>query len=116
MKKLLMILLLCCFLFVGNSCSNKEEPTPEQEVTLTELELKNYKDTFNEGEEFSKGLLVVIGHYSDNTTKEITEYTINSDAYNKSAKGTYTITVTAGSKSQTYTVEVGNVVELPQAA
>ena len=117
MKKLLLILLCGCFLLLGNSCSNKgEEPTPQPDpdkVTLTEIELKGYKDTFDLTEDFDKGFLEVIGHYSDNTEKEITEYTINSDAFKKGEKGTYTITVTADSKSQTYTVVVGNVADLP---
>lgn len=78
-------------------------------VYVTDINLSNYKTSFINGEEFSKGDLVVNASYSNGTTKNITEseYTLDSSSYNKNVAGDYTITVTALGFTKTYKVTVG---------
>ena len=66
------------------------------------------KTSFNYGEAFSTGSLVVKATMSDKSTKTLTssEYSVNSSGYKSTTSGNYTITVTYGSVSTSYSVTV----------
>ena len=70
----------------------------------------NYKTEFDFGESFSSAGLVVTAHYSDGTSKEVTDYTVDSSTYDFLSPNNYEITVSYTengiSASVTYTVRV----------
>ena len=83
-------------------------------ATITKLDVNtgNAVIRFSKGEAFSSSGIVVMGTYSDGVMlvlEEGTDYTVDSTAYNKDAKGTYTITVKSAedqTKTDTYSVNV----------
>lgn len=60
------------------------------------------------GESFSSEGLVVKANYESDITRVVTDYAVNSDAYDSSTAGQKTITITYGEKSTTYNVTVIN--------
>ena len=58
------------------------------------------------GESFSSEGLVVKANYESDITRVVTDYAVNSDAYDSSTAGQKTITITYGEKSITYNVTV----------
>jgi len=77
-------------------------------VFVKSITVSGGKISFNYGESFSTGNLVVNATMSNNTSKKLTtsEYTVNSSSYKSTTAGNYTITVTSGSASATYSVTV----------
>ena len=118
MKKLLGLLLLS---FCLVSCSNNQDVVnnnekkeevidnnKEESISLVGIELSGYKEEFKDGEAFNVGNLKVMGVYSNSTKKEITNYSVDSTAFDKNKKGTYTIIVTYLEFSKSYNVNVIN--------
>ena len=72
------------------------------------IEVSGVKTTFNYGEAFATGDIVVKALMSDTTTKTLTdsEYTVNSSSFDAFTAGSYTITVTSGTLTESYTVTV----------
>ena len=118
MKKILGLLLLSFCLVscsnnqdVVNNNENKEEVidnNKEESISLVDIELSGYKEEFKDGEAFNVGNLKVMGVYSNSTKKEITNYSVDSTAFDKNKKGTYIIIVTYLEFSKSYNVNVIN--------
>lgn len=72
--------------------------TAEYEISvvkeLTAISVSGYKAQFEYGEEFSIGDLVVTAAYSDGSTKNVEDYTLDRTAYDKNVAGVYTIVCT----------------------
>ncbi len=77
------------------------------EIIQTQLEsisVSASKTEFVIGEDFSYEDLIVTAKMSDNTTKEVTDFIVDSSEVDKTKEGTYTVTVSYGGKTATYTV------------
>ena len=72
--------------------------TAEYEISvvkeLSAISVSGYKAQFECGEEFSIGDLVVTAAYSDGSTKNVEDYTLDRTAYDKNVAGVYTIVCT----------------------
>ena len=84
----------------------KEKPVT---VTLTSISLSGYYQTaFMEGATFNYNGLVVTAHYSDNSSKEVTNYTVSSP--DMSILGTQEVTVSYTenniTKTASYSIEI----------
>lgn len=75
-------------------------------AVLSSISLSGAKVEFAYGEDFTKTGLVVKAQYNDNSEVTITDYTVDSSAYNKAVAGSYTITVSYEGQSATYNVTV----------
>lgn len=84
---------------------NIVDPTPK--LTGIFIETLPNKLNFELREKLDTTGLVVKGTYTDNSTKEITDYTVS--GYNALKSGSQTITVTYGDYTATFTVSVGAV-------
>ena len=91
--------------YSGKTASFKVNVIRRDLVSLT-IASKPTKLTYFVGEEFNKAGLKVKANYSDNTSEEVTAYTVS--GFNKNTAGTQTITVTYSGKTATFTVEVKN--------
>ena len=133
MKKKFLLLLL--FIPLLASCNQKEEPKNEDpqitepsedkkddvienkdgkekdEKVLSDLELKDYKSTFNSEEEFSVGNLKVYAVYSNGEKTEVKDYTVDSSKFDNTKAGQYEITITYSQHKKSYTVNVGGQVD-----
>ena len=101
MKKLLKtisILLICTLCIAFSACA--------PQVELTTISATGAKIEFAYNEDFSSNGLVVKAQYSDGSEEEISDYTIDSSAYNKTVAGTYSISVNYNGKSASYDVVV----------
>ena len=77
-----------------------------KEPTLVSISVSGAKSEFEYNENFSATGVVVIAQYSDNSAVTITDYTVDSSAYDKTTAGTYTITVSHNGMSASYNVLV----------
>ncbi len=84
---------------------NIVDPTPK--LTGIFIETLPNKLNFELREKLDTTGLVVKGTYTDNSSKEITDYTVS--GYNALKSGSQTITVTYGDYTATFTVSVGAV-------
>lgn len=84
-------------------------------VNTTAAKTKFY--TYNGvGSDFTSDGIKVTATYSDKTTREISEYTVDSSAFKSTQAGTYTITVKySDTITATYDVEVTEVTEVTEA-
>ena len=92
-------------------CNHDPENAPEDDVILTAITLNttNVKKVFTVGDEFTTEGLVVTAVYSDETTKEVTGWTVSETDLSKPAeKQTITISYTEDGKTvtSTYTIEI----------
>ncbi len=98
MKKrffLLVIAFLAAFLLVG--CKETKS------LSSITVDTTNAKVTYQVGETFSQTGLVVTAKYSDDSTKTVTNFTVDSSQFKSNEAGTYEITVryTEGKKTAT---------------
>lgn len=96
MKKIFLILLVGLFAVVVAACGNLP--------TLESISIEGQETEFYVGEEFSYKNLVVTAKLSDATTKDVTDEATVAHNINIAVAGTYTVTVTYKSLSQTYDV------------
>ena len=75
------------------SSESSESATSSDVFAVKAISLEGQKTEFVYGEEFTVGDLTVTAAYTDGTTKTVTDYSVNSDAYNKKATGKYAIVV-----------------------
>ena len=78
-------------------------------TTITSITASSAKSVFELNDTFETTGLVVKENYSDGTYKVLgtDDYTVDSSAVKMDTKGTYTVTVTAGTQTATYDVMVG---------
>lgn len=86
--------------FEGKTCSFK---TTVNNPVLVNISAESQKETYEWGEELD---IVVTGTYSDNSSKEITDYTV--EGFNKEQSGEQTVTVKYDGKTYTFKVTVNN--------
>ncbi|MDE6584162.1 MAG: InlB B-repeat-containing protein, partial [Anaeroplasmataceae bacterium] len=79
---------------------------------LESISLSGGKTEFTIGEDFSYEDLIVTAKMSDDTTKEVTDFIVDSSEVDKTKEGTYTITVSYEGKTATYkvTYEVSTII------
>ena len=98
-------------------CSKVTPKPPEPEVTLSNIELSgNPKKSFVVNETFNYEGLIVTAYYSDETHKEVTDYTVTSP--NLTTAGEKTVTVNYSeydiTATATYTIEVHDYVPIKE--
>ena len=88
----------------GNNPGNNPSDTPQDKI-LTGIEVTNgpTKNTYKVGDKFDKTGMKVVAKYSDGTTKEITNYTIENG--DKLAEGQTTVKISYTEGNVTKTVE-----------
>lgn len=104
-KKLFLVTsaLACTAAFMAG-CNNKPDPTKpgdeqhEEEATLVSISATMNKTTYVEGDLLSLAGLKVVAHYSDETEKEITGYTVNHQEGHEVALGDKVV-ITLGDKT-----------------
>lgn len=104
-KKLFLVTsaLACTAAFMAG-CNNKPDPTKpgdeqhEEEATLVSISATMNKTTYVEGDLLSLAGLKVVAHYSDETEKEITGYTVNHQEGHEVALGDKVV-ITLGGKT-----------------
>jgi len=84
--------------------------TVAQNVTLTGLSVGTTKTTYNQGEAFNQGTVLINATYSDGSTKSIPPSSCSFSGFNSSTPGTKTITVSYAeggvTRTATFNVEV----------
>lgn len=75
-------------------------------ATAAKTKFYTYKGV---GSDFTSDGIKVTAKYSDGNSSEISEYTVDSSAFNSTKAGTYTITVKYDTFTTTYSVEVAEV-------
>ncbi len=96
----------------GNSSSSTGTSSePSQQETYTDLTLSGYNDEFEYGTSFTVGDLCVVATLSDGTTKTLDsgEYNVDSTSFNSTQAGEYTIMISAGGVTKSYTVTVKDI-------
>ncbi|MDE6013933.1 MAG: bacterial Ig-like domain-containing protein, partial [Anaeroplasmataceae bacterium] len=76
----------------------------DEEKKLESISLSGGVRKFTVGSDFSYEGLIVTAKMSDNTTKEVTDFKVDSSKVDKTKEGTYTITVSYEGKTATYDV------------
>ena len=97
--KTISILLIFALCVAFSGCAPK--------VELSSISFNGAKLEFAFNEEFSIGDLVVKAQYSDGSEEEITSYSIDSSAYDKTITGSYEILLSYEDKQASYNVTVG---------
>lgn len=92
---------------LGIKVSTNEE-APEA-ITATSITATSAKSVFALNDTFETTGLIVNQYYSDGTYKVLgtDDYTVDSTAVKMDESGTYTVTITAGTLTATYDVQVG---------
>lgn len=94
----------------SESSIESSESTDSSEVVVESISLNGYETEFAYGADFTVGDLVVTVKYTDGTTKTVTDYKVNSTAYDKAKTGKYEIKVSYTEEGVTvgnsYTVTV----------
>lgn len=110
LKKVFLILALILGAVIVTSCDTTKTEKTLDSITVS---TKNAKTTYSVGDQFSKDGLVVTATYSDKTTKNVTNFDVDSSKF-QATVGTYDITVSYTekniTKTATYKVEVVEVV------
>ena len=120
-KVLFPALILMLVLTLGFVAACENETTPPEpdptEATLVALTVSGQKTSFEYGEDFSTGNIVVTAEMSDDTQKQLGagEYTVDSSEYNRLVSDTYKIYVRASDANvaTSYSVVVGDREILP---
>ncbi|MDE7101038.1 MAG: bacterial Ig-like domain-containing protein, partial [Anaeroplasmataceae bacterium] len=116
-KRKLIVSLLCAAAMLGVSTSaltsckkvKPEEETPvEEQKQLESISVSGGIIAFTVGNDFSYEGLIVTAKMSDNTTKEVTDFTVDSSKVDKTKEGTYIVTVSYEGKTATYNVTYTN--------
>ncbi|MGN0813760.1 MAG: bacterial Ig-like domain-containing protein [Candidatus Coproplasma sp.] len=114
-KKLAAIALSALLVIGGSSmavaCNNQENPddggstvvTPERTLSSIVITTPPEKTEYVEGESFDKTGMVVTANYSDNTSEQITDYTVDKTTL---AVGDTSVTVTYQGKTATQAITV----------
>ena len=87
---ILFIIMCVCMLF-GFACGGSSGSGSSKLESIT---VSDYKAEFEYGEAFSVGDLVVTANYENGSTKVVTDYSVNSNAYNANRAGKYNISIT----------------------
>ncbi len=82
---------------------NPDEEAPEA-PTLEEIKVSGATLNFTVGTEFTTEGMAVKAIYSDNSVREVSDYTLDSSAINVNAEGEYEVVITYGGKSVTLKV------------
>ncbi|MBE6739729.1 MAG: hypothetical protein E7565_05370 [Ruminococcaceae bacterium] len=88
---------------VGNATYTAVYDKTKIIVTYIEVSSKPSKLIYLEGETFDKSGMVITAYYNNNTSKDVTDYTVSGYT---STPGTKTITISFQGKAATFTVEV----------
>ncbi len=92
MKKIkvaILFIVMCVCMMFGFACGGSGSGSKK----LESITVSGYKAEFEYGEDFSVGDLVVTAVYDNGSSKEVTDYSVNSAAYNANRAGKYNISV-----------------------
>ena len=112
LKKVALFFCAICFVvctFALASCGisdNSDSQSGGENARLKKLYFFDEKTEFWEGEHFSYDELSVMGEYEDGLQDEITEFEVDSSAFDSDKAGEYEIKVTAGGVTESYKVTV----------
>lgn len=112
-RKILKILILMLSLFILSSCKEKPEEVVIPDLEKISIDTSLAKLSYVVGEDYSKYGIKVIATYSDSSSKEVTNYQLDSDGFLKYEEGNYRIVITYTEKEITktavYEVEVKSI-------
>ena len=87
----------------SSSSENSSSSEPEPVITLESITVENNKQSYEVGEDLD---ISVFAHYSDETSSQVNDYTV--DGFNKEQAGEQEVTVTYQGETYTFTVNVNN--------
>ena len=87
----------------ASSSSSSSSSNPEPVVTLESITVTNNKDSYEWGEDLD---ISVFAHYSDESSSQVSDYTVN--GFNKEQSGEQEVTITYQGKTYKFTVTVND--------